>query len=266
MRPLVSLEHGQYPVLETKNWDATLTPSRTNPYPLAPPDIVEAGEVNDDSYTAENMRLSIAAENVMRPELTHIAGEPGFVGPDAPCGLEILGAGLLRDIECWLPHAVRLGFHPVCVTDSSIVACGNVENFIEKSNLVSISPCHMDVETAWREGAIQDENTLVYYGGQFIQNQKQRAKDRMMKHFGRFIKMPTPDGCFRRRVYLLHARGEDNPPDRVRWRNTIPWMDEELRTPLERGFGGPALMEVIATHWYWHQLYSFFRISAPAAD
>jgi hypothetical protein len=241
-------------------WDETLTRSEKNPYPLAPPDKVMEGVVNEESYAAQNDSLGEASSQVMIPEFIQMTQEPGF--EDGPRGIEFLGGGLLRDLKKVLVDRIITLFSPVCITDNSAVAHANIEAFLEEKKLPFVSPCFMEVEDAWKNGMIMDENTLVYYGGQFIQNQGPQAKNRMMKHFGRFLKIPTPDGSLCRRVYLLHPRGEDNPPDQVKWRNTKPYFDHELRVPIEKGFGGPVRMEILAQHKYFHQTYSFIRFSA----
>ncbi len=244
-------------------WNNSLTQSETNPYPLAPVDKVKAGKITKRSYEKRNELLKKRSALVMIPELVEIAGEKGF--SEGPQGMEILGAGLHRDLEFLRDPVIGL-YSPVGITDNSSVACAGAEAFANTCNTL-IGVCQSEIEEAWQQGFIDEEVILVYYAGMFVQNQDREKKNRIMERFGRFIKIPAPpDGRLRRRVYLLHARGEDNPPEKVEWKNTVPYFDHELRAPLEGGFGGPIAMEIIAQHWYWHQRYSFLRLSAPKPE
>jgi len=117
-------------------------------------------------------------------------------------------------------------------------------------------------------GEQAEEETLFYYAGNFIQIQDKPTKDLMLKHLGAFLAKPTNEEktAFRRRVYLLHPLGEDNPPDKVKWRRTTPYTIDELRAPFEEGFGGPLKIEVVANekHKYFdHQTYSLICIAVP---
>lgn len=239
-------------------WDRTLTLSEENPFPLAPSDKVESGEVNAESYLEQNKLLTNVSNEIMVLELNHIVKESGFAA--GPTGIEVLGAGLLRDL-LWLCHACISEFSPISIRDSSVVACANALNFLEEHSLSDIRLDHVEIESAWKNAQIDDLETILYYAGQFIQNQDQKAKDRIMKHFGKFLKIPNNEGVLCRRVYLLHPFVEDNPLTRVVWRNTTPYSREELLTPLEKGFGGKVEMEIIGQHNYFHQLYSFVRLS-----
>lgn len=250
------------------DWDFALSPSEKNPFPLAPPDLVRLGKVDQKSYDAQNNLIGDSAFGVMVPELRVISQEPGFL--DGPRRIECLGGGHGRDLRRWLKDPVMGLFLPVGITDSSKVSKDILEEMKDQEGL-PIEVCLANVEEAWGDlRFIDDESTLVYYGHQFIQNQKKRAKDRIMKRLGRFLAMQTPDGQFHRRVYLFHARGEDNAPERVEWRNTIPWENLQLLIPLQIGFRAglkkglmaSVVMEAIATHWYWHQCYTWFRLRA----
>ncbi len=236
-------------------WDNTLTPSRENEFPLAPHDEVMAGRVDAVRYKRQNRRLALKSWKVMVPELLGLSESAGF--SEGPSRVQICGWGLGRDLE-WIPKIVNAGFQ-VSVCDVSSVACTTCQIFLDRRGVGNVQVITSDLEQAWNNGSIHDEQVLVYYAGQFVQNQSEEEKDTAMEHFGSFLRIPTQNGLGRR-VYLLHARGEDNPPDKVRWRNTIPYSDLELRAPLEKGFGGPVLMEVIARHRYYHQCYSFLRI------
>lgn len=236
-------------------WDDVLTPSDENPFPLASKSAAKAGVVNSVSYKRQNRRMMFRSMKVMVPQILRMKEEPGF-GED-PKKIVILGAGLLRDLK-WLINASILGF-PVIICDASTVACDKAHEFAEEHGLGEIEIIKADIESAWNQGDINEEEVLAYYGGQFIQNLDEEARDRVLEHLGRFLGIPTSGGRLRRRVYLLHARGEDNPPE-VEWRNSIPYKDAELRAPLEKGFGGPVTMEKIGRHRHWDQVYTFFEI------
>ncbi len=233
-------------------WDNHLTPSDENPYPLAPPD----ANVTPESYIAEEGSLINAGKVVMIPEIARICGEPGF--NKGPKGIDVLGAGLLRDLH-WVSYAANMPFSPITIVDSSMVAYYNIRNFVEKYQLHFVDYKHKDVMEAIKCGDILTKETLVVYLSMLAQNMKEGEKSELMQFLGSFLRRPTGKGRRRRRVYLLHPRGEDNPPESVKWRNTIPYFDAELRDPIEKGFGGPVQMDIIAQHMYFHQKYSFIR-------
>ncbi len=239
-------------------WDHSLTPSKENPFPLAPPDKVKEGLVSVLSYQKQNLLLAEKSLQVMVPELIEITKSRGF--EKGPRGIEVLGAGLMRDLG-WLTSTPATQFS-VSIRDCSSVACEHAETFVKKHR-ISAKVHKMEVEEGWKSGQIDDRGTILYYAGQFIQNQYYEAVCRILEHLGRFLATETEDGVLRRKVYFLHPRGEDNPTDRVQWKNTTPYWDIELRASLEKGFGGKVLMETIGKHDHFHQRYTFFRISAP---
>lgn len=236
-------------------WDNVLAVSKENKYPLAPPDLVRGGMMDTKSYCRQNALLEEKSVTVMSRELSCIAGEPGF--GDGPRGIQILGAGLLRDLA-WLANAEELQFW-IKILDCSRVACSRARMFVKKHSLHATTVSRVEVTHGWE---ISDCSSLIVYAGQFIQNLDDTEKDHVMEEFGRFLA-----GDRRRRVYLLHPRGEDNPSEEVEWRNTVPYTDLELLTPVEKGFGGRVAMDIIGTHEYFHQRYSFIRFAPhPNAD
>ncbi len=241
------------------NWNEALIQSEKNPFPLAPNDLVRNGEVNEESYMNENKLLQEAGVRVMVPELLEITQVSDF--EKGPKALEIFGAGLLRDMQ-WLRNPVTHLFNPVCITDCSTFACENAEKFKDLYSL-PISILESDIGDAIACGYIDPEQTRVHYAGQLVQNLDLEGKNGLMKYFGQFLRIPTSKGKYGRKVYLLHARGEDNPLGSVEWKNTIAWPDKDLLDPLEEGFGGSVLMEIIGTHNHWNQRYVWFRLSAP---
>jgi hypothetical protein len=248
-------------VLKERHWNNAVTVSEENPYPLAPADMVRKREVDQDSYERWTYLFTRDCKGIMLPEIPIIAGEPGF--PKGPRGLVVGGAGLLRDLEEWLEEAQASQFSTITIVDCSSKPCDKALEFIEKHSLVSAKVLYKELEDAWDDGSIDDRNTLMYYCGQFVQNQDRAAKDRMLEHFGRFLRMETIPGVLGRRVYLLHPLGEENPYDLVEWNNTVPYTLQELHDPLKKGFDGPVLMKVIGKHHFFgHQWYTFFRISA----
>ncbi len=244
--------------LSLYDWDAALSAQ----FALAPPDLIRRGKVNRRSYLRQNHLLGKIGALAMIPEIFKIVGNPFF--EKGPKGFEFLGWGLGRDVSKFLIHPIMRSFDPICITDSSAVAYANAEEFKSTYDL-PLSICQSDIEEAWGYNFISDELTLVYYAGQLIQNLDYDSMNRVMKHFGKFLKIPTSRGRRDRKVYLLHPRGEDNPPNRVKWRNTIPWfVEKDLRPPLQRGYGGPVNIDVIRRHNYWdHQRYVWLRLSAP---
>lgn len=224
------------------NWDQALEAE----FPLAPRDLLEKGQVTEESYLKAERLLRRFVHLKMRNELLRL-NNPGMV-------IEVLGPGLFRDLS-WVPNAVRYGYK-VAMTDISRVACILARGELRhKGVLRRVTIRQTSLEAAWESGQIDHDQTIAYYGGQFIQNQDEDTMVMMMEGLGRFLRLPG------RVVWLLHPLGEENDPEEVRWRNTTPYFEKELREPLETGLGGPALMKVIGKHDYFdHQHYTLFRI------
>ncbi len=252
------------------DWDLILTESPTNPFPLAPKDLVERGEVNEENYIRENAGITAFCAKVMGDELKEMISDPHF--GTAPKGMEILGAGLMRDL--WWILKVENDLK-IKIKDKTETAIKNAQKFAKEFELKEkVEIKKIEIEEAWKKGEINEEETIAYYGGQFIQNQDRETMKRMMHHFGEFLKRPSSPP---RRIYLLHPRGEDNPADKVEWSNTTPYTDVDLIVPVEEGFGysdasllsslaegygGKVQMKALGTHNYFHQKYTLLRIMA----
>jgi len=270
MRLLQIQEQTQEQTQETRqeyDWDSILTKSPKNPFPLAPKDLVEKGEVNEENYNKENAGIRNFCTKVMGEELQNIIRDPDFAL--APKGVEILGAGLMRDLWWILKVDKDLKIKIIDKTETAVKNARKFAKDFELKDKVEIKK--MELEEAWKKKEINEDETIAYYGGQFIQNQDEET---MKRNFGEFLKLPSSLG---RRIYLLHPRGEDNPFGTVEWRNTIPYRDtelmvpleegfgytdEQLLAPLERGLGDKVKMEALGTHNYFHQKYTLLRIMA----
>jgi len=247
-------------------WDNSLTPSKENKYPLAPLDKVKSGEVNPRRYQRRNRSFKADIKKCMKPELVRIRANMDITAE--AIGFEFLSAGLGRDVEALVPTLVDLGF-PVGVNDVSLVSCNHCYKILEwcaksKAQVNDVLVRQTEIEAGWRSGEIKDKTTLVYYLGQMLQNLDPDTKDRVAEHLGQFLRIPVGLGKSAGRVvYILHLRGEDNPPDKVELRNSTPYFDKELRAPIEKGFGGPVVFELVRKINYWHQVYTLLRVTAP---
>lgn len=244
---------------QQKYWNKALTKSDDNPYPLAPADLVEQGMVTPESYEEATNHFSLVWNKHMCNEINALVQEPGF--KNYPKIVEVFGAGFLRDLKEWLLLLSQVGMN-FAITDLSDIACNNCYSFIDTYALSSRSEVReTDVEEAWKSGWIVDEETLFIYAGQFVQNQKTQAKNRILKCIGHWLALRSCEGALFRRFYLLHPLGEENPPELVRWKNTKPYTLNELQKPIEQGFGGPVAFEVVGKDRYFdHQAYTLFRI------
>jgi hypothetical protein len=233
-------------------WDSRLTTSRENPYPLAPKDLVRKGLVTEKIYQNENRKFGRFCRQIMLAELPLLATGDGTAGD-----IEVLGAGLSRDLG-WIATAVRYGFG-VAIRDNSLIACQSAIQSIRLQRIIhGVKVTQTEVESGWKSGEIQDAVTSVYYASQFIQVQDKETMHRMMRHLGRFLGLRGKQ----RVLYLVHPRGEDNPPEKVEWGKTTPYFDEELRAPLEEGLNGKVLMRGIAENMHHHQHYTLFKCTA----
>jgi len=278
--PMKEVEKPGMKLLQTQNleitqrldydWEPVLTKSPTNPFPLAPKDLVESGFVTEENYKEQNAGIRTFCFQKMAHDLRDLISHPNFEDKNTPKGVEILGAGLMRDLY-WILQVDR--DLKIKIRDMTNVAINNANKFVKEFELKDkVEVIKTEIEDAWKKGMINEQDTIAYYGGQFIQNQDPKTMVRMMCHFGEFLKLPsTPP----RRIYLLHARGEDNPLDKVKWRNTITYTDQdilipveegfgysdkELLMPLEEGLGAKIKMEVLGKHDYYHQKYTLLRI------
>ncbi len=237
-------------------WNDTLTSGKENPYPLAPPDEVAVGRVTPPRYKLRNTRLRSVSNKVMLPEVAELSQTQSF--KDGRRTVVILGWGLGRTESAWLKSAVVMGFQ-FLIIDVSVVACRKCRDFVRRHELKdSVQVKKVDLEEAWRQGVIDETKVIAYVGSQFIQNQDEEAMGRMMEHFGFFLTW-----CSDCAVHLLHPLGEDNPPKKVKWRNTTPYPTGRLKLPLCRGFGGEVRVETLRRFRYYRQLYSFLKLSVP---
>lgn len=246
-------------------WDYALVPSKKNPFPGAPPDKVRSGEVNADSYKAQNIALEQFVDMHMVPEAKSLAPlqEEAL---ECKARFEIAGLGWSRDLKGLVTTLVTNGVL-VGATDVSYVAYtkflefldGNTKNYPQ---LKGVQVRWAEFEEALRKQDIDLTNVVGLYGGQFFQNSPVRKKDSMLRVLGQFLGRPAFNGRLVRRLYILHPLGEDNPADRVEWRNTIPYKQVELQRPLEKGLGRKVTMDVLGKHDYWHQKYTLFKITA----
>ena len=229
------------------DWDEALLAE----WALAPRDLVDAGQITEELYVTEWRRLNNFVRNTIGGQLPKLGGKG--------MRIEIPGHGLLRDLP-WVPRAVRMGYE-VGMTDGSLVACFAARIWLRHQSRLSKKESqqvvirHALIEEAWETGAIDESKTVAYYAGQFIQNQDPDIMHDMMERMGRFVGLPG------RVVWLLHPLGEDNDPEKVQWRHTIPYTEAELREPLEAGLGGKVAMDVLGKHDHYHQHYTLFRIT-----
>jgi hypothetical protein len=232
------------------DWDDALT----SLFPLAPKDLLEKGLVTPVWYAWESERWERRWGQKLRRQIS-LLKKPGHI--------EIFGWGLGRDGKRLLPKAVALG-HSVAITDNSSVACNNATAYIQTEGLTkSVKVRQTDILKAWAAGKINARKTNVIIASQIFQNETRDRKWLMMRWLGSFLATPP---FSRRVIFIIHARGEDNPEDTVEWRHTIPWTDEELFNGLEFEMNEavPGLLpkiEVIGKHNYFHQMYTLFRIT-----
>ncbi len=239
------------------SWDDALTPSETNPFPLAPVDEVKAGRVTPARYRRQNNRLRWRSTQVMVPSLLRLMLTPSY--KDGRRTIVWAGWGLGRDAEDSIEVGVMLGFR-FLIIDKSKVACKNAESFVKKHGFQGMVQVRkISLQQAWKKNVIDEAQVLAYYAGQFIQNQDYWMMDYMMRHFGRFLRK-----CHDCAVLLLHPRGEDNPEGKVEWKNTTPYHQGYLWIPLRNGSRSLATMTVLGKHWYYHQRYTFFLITVSA--
>lgn len=234
------------------NWDKALLMSPENPFPLAPTDLVHKGLVTRALYAQQNKRWQNAWGRLMILEFQRLARKKGESSRNR---IEIWGSGLSRCLIGWVPHIPT--FFEVGIRDKSLVACAEAMRWVWRLQLGErVKVSHGDLESWELFSQKDDGKTVAKYQSQFIQNQPFDVMEDMMRHNGYFLRNPGTV------VYMIHACGEDNPEDKVEWRNTTPYTVPELRSPLEEGLGGPAEMKVLKKHKYYHQTYTLFRITA----
>jgi hypothetical protein len=243
-------------------WDGALAESDENPFPGAPPEKVKAGEVDKVGYDRENLRIRDFVHQHMEPEIVHLAS---ILNPaEEQVVIEVGGVGWARDL-LWTVTAAALKFF-VGVTDASEVGCNSFYKLVDKHATAypgisqSFRVRHAEFLASLVDRSIDLSRTIAFYFGQFIQNQDAEQFDTVLFWLGKFLKLPPISGV-KRSIYLLHLRREDNDPDKVRLNNSTLYSDSDMREPLERGFGGPVVMEIIAKHNYWHHKYSLMKIT-----
>ena len=225
------------------DWNSVLT----DEFPLAPKDLMEKGLVKKKEYGDQNRSLAGFVHRTMKTELLRL---------NRPGRIEVLGFGLGRDLG-WIPSVIRHLGYRVAITDGSAVACANARQRLRHWRLLRrVEMRHLCVEEAWETGQIDEAEVVAYYGGQFIQVQDLDTMWAMLAHLGAFLALPG------RAIYLLHARGEDNDSEEVRWGKSTPYFEDDLRAPLEEGLSGQVKIHVVEQHMYFHQKYSLLRIRA----
>jgi hypothetical protein len=224
------------------DWDAALTKSEENPFPLAPKSLVEAGIVDSRKYKIANDAFGAFVAGIMLPELANRTERQ----------LSVLSFGLGRDTRTWLPDVVHELDYQVTIVDSAKAACDNAKAFRAKHNLSkNVKVVKDTVERALVSGKVKDGPDVVMYAGQLIQN----FDIDTMRWFMRRLR--ARKGTF----YMLHARGEENLVGQVEWRNTHPYQDYEWQRPLRENEEAEVEVSVLGKHSYFgHHHYTIFRI------
>lgn len=238
-----------------RHWDKKLSSCITNPYPLAPRDLVRQGLVDGDNYSSENHNFSSFCDSIMNNEIssTH---RPVVACPQ----IKILGLGISRGLG-WIEQAIGLGFY-IKAYDISDVACETFSCLVEGftgGHRIEVVPG--EIESELRLANMNECDAFVYYLSQFIQVQKVTKMRRILRRLGALIRGASGVG---RSVYLVHPFGLDNSTPRlwagkehsVEWGDTIPYSKDEILTAI----GRDCVLEVLGSHMYYHQQYSLVRI------
>lgn len=237
--------------MELKNrpdWRAKLTPSKVNPWPLAPFDLVQKGEVNDENYRIENQRWGHIWSTLMIAELPTLRN--GHI--------EVFGAGLARDLG-WIP-AAALSFNcTVAIRDSEEVALRKARDFLRLQHpriLVKVRVTKTEIPVCWDNGTVKDEDTKAYFASQFLEHQREEI-NHILNHFGAFV------GLSGRVVYLITPLKEDNDEKKVLWDSAELLLKDEIVANLSEGLGREVSVDTVGTHKYFdHRHYSLLRITA----
>lgn len=249
------------------HWDEKLKPDDDNPYPLAPKDLVRRGLVTRENYADENGKFGRFCSSIMREELNLLGHSIGFSEIVLP-QIEVLGAGLARDLN-WISDAVKTGFG-VKVYDISNVACEYVENRFEGSiqqGLVRV--VNGEAEEMWEEWQVDSERIIACFASQFIQVQKKRKMQKILRFLGSFLEKKVGKVKLSRQIYFMHPYRKDNTGPKVWdneelpevvWGDTTPYDEEEIKCELEKGSSRKVKIDVLGKHHYYHQEYSFLKI------
>ncbi|OHB14416.1 MAG: hypothetical protein A2431_03505 [Candidatus Zambryskibacteria bacterium RIFOXYC1_FULL_39_10] len=244
-----------------KRWDTELSKDESNPYPLAPKDLVRLGLVDEEVYKSENEKSGSIRNIVMEKELIRISSTPEFASIKNP-EIKIFGVGLGRDLG-WITKAVALGF---CVRayDASPVACNNFNSLTKDLPAGKAEVIMEDIESQWESIELDDANTLAYFASQFIQVQRRVKMRRIMCRLATLL----IEGPLVPSLYLVHPFNQDNcsPREwmgtllpRVEWGQTIAYSEDELFCPTGK-LRKQLEVELLGVHTYFHHVYSFLKV------
>jgi hypothetical protein len=251
-----------------RHWNEKLSPSDTNPYPLAPKDLVSRGLVNQENYTEQNALFGRFCSSHMMREIG-IFTCSGSMGTLCPV-IELFGAGRARD--CWWVADAACGGFKMRVRDISAVALSHM-NFVLGPYITArcIDVVEGEIEEGFIEKPIDSQRTIAYFASQFIQVQKRRKMQRLLSMLGSFLEQWPYDTGVKPRIYLVHPFNSDNCNTVVwnghelphaTWGDTIPYERHEITRACERGTRGKkVLLDVLGQHKYYHQCYSFARVT-----
>lgn len=245
-------------------WDSKLSRNnKNNPFPLAPKDLVRMGLVTSENYQRENKKFSAFTNRIMKRELDVLEQmfKLGYlICPD----IKVFGVGLARGLG-WIKKGLAMGIY-VKTYDASTVACANV-SFLTRNypNLNLLDVTQGEIEVEWT-GV---DNGCMYFLSQFVQVLKKTKMRRVMRKLGSILK--TNPLSIKRSLYIVHPLPTDNDrrcewggigfPWGVEWGDTTPYSLDELLDAIGGKKATRRLnVEVLGTHTYFHQKYSFLKI------
>jgi len=249
-----------------KHWDNKLTSCKSHPYPLAPVDMVQCGAVTPENYSLENRSFGQFCSLHMANELKFMVSDVSIRNVELRPVIEIFGPGLARDLD-WIRDAVGLGFcfkiHDISAIALQYVAA-KFSDLVER-NVVELAVGEIEDRWAKQRGL---KNTSVFYASQFIQVLNRQKMGRVMRHLG--VLLSGKSSHHGRRLYLMHPFWDDNRGSRiwngislpsVVWGDTTPYNELTLVKALQDGSDRRVSVSVLGKHHYYHQTYSFLRVS-----
>ncbi len=251
-----------------KKWDEKLTPVPSNPFPLAPRDLVRLGLVTLASYREQNAVWRRSVCRIIRREARSVRTQALRPSDIIGQNWEFWGWGLGREKSA--AKAVGKEYFSVVVRDNSKVACQNAVRYSDRNRL-DWNVIQEEVIRAWSSGAVDIMSALAIVGSSLAQICDEIIKARLMAILGSFALEPVPENYPQRRVYLVHPTKADNSAEveweghkfsKPEWGDTTPYDLPELLEPAQEGAGGKLSLEVLGRFWYFHQQYSILRLMA----
>ncbi len=259
------------PLLKRKlYWGRKLRRSLTNPFPLAPWELLKKGKITETNHIEQRWGFCKFIGSIMRAKKAQLVDALDFLAiPHDQVETLILGAGTTEDLIRWIFEFEKEKI-PLVVREFAEFACDNAK----KLGISSLTVIEGEVVEEWGGDELHSK-TLMTFASQFVMILKPRTMRRLMYLLGRSMRLSQGLGVLPE-LCLVHPLPEHNDqpvewegltlvPSRFKsgskrrhWgRDTTLYPIAELKAALEKGYGGEINIEIVATHMYYIQKYAF---------